>query len=124
MNDYPIREAMQQWAEAFSSETPDDILNLYADEAVLWGTLSAARSDTPEALRAYFEQIFTFGKREVRFYDPLIRQYGPVMINSGSYTFFWNRNGVDETVESRYSMVYVERDGEWLIVDHHSSRKP
>jgi hypothetical protein len=53
-----------------------------------------------------------------------IRVYGDVAINSGDYTFADVRDGNPVTTPARFSMVFVNRDGKWLIVDHHSSRVP
>jgi hypothetical protein len=33
--------AMEQWTTTFSNDNPDPILALYAEDAVLWGTLFA-----------------------------------------------------------------------------------
>lgn len=120
----PVESAMQSWAEAFSAERPDSILALYAEDAVLWGTLPPTRRDDPAALRDYFEQVFTFTNRKVTFKDPLIRIYNDMAINTGYYTFFWIRDGQSETTPSRYSMTYAKRNGRWQIVDHHSSILP
>jgi hypothetical protein len=82
-----VESAMKLWAEAFSAEHPDTILAFYADDAVLWGTLSPTRRDDPAAIRDYFEQVFTFIDRKVTFKDPLIRVYDDMAINTGYYTF-------------------------------------
>lgn len=119
-----IEAAMEAWANAFGAEGYGPILALYADEAVFWGTLSPVRRDTPEAIRDYFKTVFSFTGRSVNFHDPLIRIYGDAAINTGSCTFSWVRDGEKETIPARYSLAYVRRDGQWLIVDHHSSVMP
>lgn len=119
-----VVSAMEAWATAFSAQHPETILASYADEAVLWGTLSPTRRDNPAAIRDYFEQVFTFTVRKVMFHDPLIRVYGTTAVNTGSYTFSWVKDGQAETIPARYSLTYVKRDGRWLIVDHHSSVMP
>ncbi len=115
---------MKAWATAFSVEHPGTILSFYADDAVLWGTLSPTRRDDPTAIRDYFEQVFTFTERKVTFHDPLIRVYGNTAVNTGSYTFSWVKNGQEVTIPARYSFTYVKRNGCWQIVDHHSSVMP
>ncbi len=123
-NKADITAAMEAWATAFSADHPETILTFYADDAVLWGTLSPSRRDNPSAIRDYFEHVFTFTDRKVTFRDPLIRVYGTAAVNTGSYTFSWVKDGQVETIHARYSLTYVKDDRRWLIVDHHSSVMP
>ena len=117
--------AAAKWADAFSGETPDRLLALYDQEAVLWGTLSPTRRDTPEAIRDYMTNAFkALPGHKVSFGDELIRIYGSTAINTGYYTFTYNKDGEDKSLPARYSFVYVKRDGQWMIVDHHSSAMP
>jgi len=119
-----IVEAMETWGREFSAATPDKIVALYSEDASLWGTLSPIRRADPDAIRDYFEYAFTFTDRKVTFHDSSIRRYGELAINSGSYTFSLVNEGEKLIVPSRYSFIYIERDGHWLIVEHHSSVMP
>jgi hypothetical protein len=49
-----VAAAAVQWTKLFVDDNPDPILALYAKDAVLWGTLSPTRRETPAALREYF----------------------------------------------------------------------
>ena len=124
IDEQQIRASMQSWADAFSADSPDAILALYAEDAVLWGTLSPVRRDTPAAIRDYFAAVFPLAQRDVEFMDPFIRIYGNTAINSGRYTFSWVAGGEAVKLAARYSFTYVKRDERWLIVDHHSSPVP
>ena len=53
-----IAEAMAEWGNEFSSNTTDNILALYADDAFLWGTLSSVQRTDPESIRDYFDRTF------------------------------------------------------------------
>jgi len=120
-----VAAATAKWAEAFSDEKPDRILALYDKEAVLWGTLSPKRRDTPELIRDYFVTAFAaLPGHKVSFGDQLIRVYGDTAINTGYYTFSFTKNGESKTLPARYSLVFVKRNGRWMIVDHHSSAMP
>jgi uncharacterized protein (TIGR02246 family) len=119
-----ITVIMQVWEQAFRAESPENILSLYAEDAVLWGALSPLRRDTPTAIRDYFTEVFTLMERKVTFIDPLIRVYGDTAVNTGYYTFSWIRDEKSETIPARYSITYVKRYQQWLIVEHHSSVKP
>jgi uncharacterized protein (TIGR02246 family) len=120
-----VAAAAAKWSDAFSAETPDRLLSLYDHEAVLWGTLSPTRRDTPEAIRDYMTNAFKASPgHKVSFGDELIRVYGNTAINTGYYTFTYNKDGENKSLPARYSFVYLKRDGQWLIVDHHSSAIP
>ena len=53
-----VAEATQVWAQALGEDDPDKVLPLYADDAVLWGTLSPAVRADRAALRDYFVTAF------------------------------------------------------------------
>jgi uncharacterized protein (TIGR02246 family) len=120
-----VAAAAARWAEAFAADTPDRIVALYDREAVLWGTLSPQRRDNPEAIRDYMVNAFkALPEHRVSFGDHLIRVYGETAINTGYYTFTYKKDGESKSLPARYSFVYVKRNGQWMIVDHHSSAMP
>jgi uncharacterized protein (TIGR02246 family) len=120
-----VAAATAKWAEVFTDDNPDPILALYDTEAVMWGTLSPARRDNPAAIRDYFEKAFkALPGHKVTFGDQLIRVYGNTAINTGYYTFSFVKDGEAKSLPARYSFVYVKRNGDWKIVDFHSSKMP
>ena len=60
----------------------------------------------------------------VTFEDPYIRVYGDTAVNTGYYTFSYEKDGATQSLPARYSFTLVKRDGDWQIVDHHSSAMP
>jgi uncharacterized protein (TIGR02246 family) len=120
-----VAAATAKWAEVFTDDNPDPILALYDTEAVMWGTLSPARRDNPAAIRDYFEKAFkALPGHKVTFGDQSIRVYGNTAINTGYYTFSFVKDGKPTSLPARYSFVYVKRNGDWKIVDFHSSKMP
>ncbi len=120
-----VAAATAQWATRFVDDNPDQILTLYAPDAVLWGTLSPTVRQGPAALREYFVAAFkVLPEHRVSFGEQLIRVYGKTAINTGYYTFSYVKDGETKTIPARYSFVYVKTDRGWLIVDHHSSAMP
>jgi uncharacterized protein (TIGR02246 family) len=120
-----VRAASAEWTRVFVDDNPDPILALYARDAVLWGTLSPTRRETPQAIREYFVGAFkALPGHKVEFGDQLIRVYGNTAVNTGYYTFSYMKDGQPAKIPARYSFVYVKRDGKWQIVDHHSSAMP
>ena len=115
----------QSWARALGEDDPDKVVPLYAEDAVLWGTLSPTVRADRAALRDYFVTAFkVLPGLKVAFGDQLIRVYGGTAVNTGYYTFSFAKDGEAKTLPARYSFTYVKSDEHWLIVDHHSSAVP
>src|SRR5882762_9413501 len=90
------------------------------------GARGPPHSVTPlPTVRDYFKVLQTVpSSYKVVLGEQRIRIYGDVAINTGTYTFSEDRDGKPITRPARFSLVYRNRDGRWLIVDHHSSAVP
>ena len=120
-----VAAATQAWIDAMNSHDPERVYALYDSEAVLWGTRSPALRDNPAAVRDYFNILRTVDPSyKVIPGEQRIRVYGDIAVNSGTYTFSEVRDGKPTTRPARFSFVYRNRGGRWLIVDHHSSAVP
>jgi len=120
-----IVAATQAWIDAMSSHDGLRVVDLYDADAVLWGTRSPTLRDTPATVRDYFNILRTVPPS----YKPVlgeqrIRVYGDIAINTGTYTFSEVRDGKEILRPARFSFVYRNHNGHWLIVDHHSSAVP
>ncbi len=123
-----VAAATQAWIDAMGSHDIERVVALYDPDAVLWGTTSPSLRDNPAAVRDYF----AFLRTAPPYYKGIlgeqrIRVFGDVAINSGTYTFVGPaRDAAGNPVRrpARFSFVYRNRDGRWLIVDHHSSAVP
>src|SRR5712672_884694 len=120
-----VAASTQSWARALGEDDPDKVVPLYAEDAVLWGTLSPTVRADRAALRDYFVTAFkVLPNLKVAFGEQLIRVYGTTAVNTGYYTFSYVQNGEPKTLPARYSFTYVQNGDRWLIVDHHSSAVP
>jgi uncharacterized protein (TIGR02246 family) len=120
-----VAEATLTWAQALGEDDPDKVLPLYAEDAVLWGTLSSTVRADRAALRDYFVTAFwVLPGLKVTFGDQLIRVYGNTAVNTGYYTFAYIKDGETKSLPARYSFTFVKNGERWLIVDHHSSAMP
>jgi uncharacterized protein (TIGR02246 family) len=120
-----VAASTMEWARALGQDDPDKVLPLYAEDAVLWGTLSPKLRADRAALRDYFVTAFkVLPGLKVDFGDQLIRVYGDTAVNSGYYTFSYVKDGQTTIFPARYSFTYVKNGEHWLIVDHHSSAMP
>jgi uncharacterized protein (TIGR02246 family) len=118
----------RQWIDTVTSGKPtvvEDVLALYADDAVLLATVSEQIRDTRAELRDYFEFFTALPNLSAKDYIPTIRVYDDIAINSGYYTFMYEAEpGRIVEVPARYTFTYRKIDGKWLIVEHHSSGIP
>jgi uncharacterized protein (TIGR02246 family) len=120
-----IATATKAWVDAMTSHDVDRVLALYDSEAVFWGTRSPTLRDTPAALRDYFNGLRTaLPSYKAVLGEQRVRIYGDIAINTGTYTFSEVRDGKEIVRPARFSFVYRNRGGRWLIVDHHSSIVP
>src|ERR1700675_2370780 len=71
-----VATAAVTWARALGEDEPDKVLPLYAEDAVLWGTLSPTVRANRAALRDYFVTAFkVLPNLKVAFGEQLIRVY-------------------------------------------------
>ena len=120
-----VAEATSAWGQALGQDNPDKVLPFYADDAVLWGTLSPTVRAERSGLREYFVTAFkVLPGLKVTFGDQLIRVYGNTAVNTGYYTFSYVKDGETKSLPARYSFTYVKNGERWQIVDHHSSAMP
>ncbi|HZP86815.1 MAG TPA: SgcJ/EcaC family oxidoreductase [Burkholderiales bacterium] len=120
-----IAAVTQDWAAGMSAHDIDRVVALYDADAVLWGTRSPTIRANPQKVREYFGVLKTVpADYKAVINDQHIRVYGDIAVNSGSYTFSETRNGKPLVRPARFSMVYRYHDGQWRIIDHHSSAVP
>ena len=121
-----VAAATAAWVDAFNKRDTARLTQMYDPEAVIWGTDAQRPVSGSSAIAEYFKNLAAPQRSAVTaaIGEQRIRVYGDTAIDSGTYTFWVTRDGKQEAVPARYSLVYRNRDGKWLIVDHHSSRVP
>lgn len=117
--------ATRAWAAAVNSCDANKAAALYDPEAVLWGTVAPTIISSRAGVRQYFERVCSANPPpKVTFGEQRIRVYGDTAVNSGMYTFTIFPGGQARAFPARYSFTYRKEDGQWLIVDQHSSALP
>jgi uncharacterized protein (TIGR02246 family) len=120
--------AIENWGKAVAdgcTSDPNKIASLYAKDGVLWGTLSQSIRRDTAGIQDYFKGACAkLPKLTVAFKDHLVRLYGNTAIDSGTYVFSFDKDGAKTDLPARYTFVLVKNDGQWQIVDHHSSAMP
>ncbi len=120
-----IIAATTAWAEAFNTRDAQRIAALYSDDAVFWGTISPTIRTTPDAVLEYFTDSTTRRPNlRMAIGEQHVRVYGDTAINSGYYTSHSVQEGQEIITPLRFTFVFYQRDGRWMIVSHHSSRMP
>jgi uncharacterized protein (TIGR02246 family) len=119
-----VAAATAAWRAAYDSRDPVRIAAMYESDAVLWGTTAKTVAANPAAVAEYFKDAGKRPNARVAFGEQHIRVYGDVGVNTGYYTFSDIRDGQTVSVPARFTMVFRNRDGKWLVVAHHSSRVP
>jgi uncharacterized protein (TIGR02246 family) len=119
-----VAVATAAWRAAYDSRDPARITAMYESDAVLWGTSAKTVAANPAAVAESFKDAGKRPNARVVLGEQHVRVYGDVGVNTGYYTFSDVRDGQTVSVPARFTMVFRNRDGRWLIVAHHSSRVP
>ena len=123
MADGTIGSLFDNWNAALKTLDPDAVVALYADDAILLPTLSNAVRHNHSELRDYFVDFLKKQPRGV-INESNIRDFGKTGVHSGVYTFTLTSDGEVSEAKCRFTYVYEKRDGEWKIIEHHSSLMP
>ncbi|WP_338641323.1 SgcJ/EcaC family oxidoreductase [Burkholderia pyrrocinia] len=119
-----IASLFDRWNAALATGNPGKVTSLYAPDAVLEPTVSNHVRTTPDEIRSYFTSFLkmkpqgTVNYRQIRLLDD------NTALDTGVYTFDLTKNGKPTKVQARYTYVYEKIDGEWKIINHHSSAMP
>jgi uncharacterized protein (TIGR02246 family) len=119
-----VKAATARWIDAFNRKNARDIVALYAKDAVFFGTSSPVLRDSPELVQDYFKALPTLGDATISVGDQRVQLFGDVAINTGFYTRSSMQDGTLVRNPARFTFVYARRNGQWLIVNHHSSTLP
>ncbi|MDQ0582465.1 SgcJ/EcaC family oxidoreductase [Streptomyces rishiriensis] len=114
------------WNAALQTGDPQQVADLYAGDAVLLPTLSdEVRTDRAGRID-YFEHFLAnkpFGKKIETHINVLDANS---VLDAGVYQFSLTDHdtGRKSVVKARYTYEWEKRNGEWKIVNHHSSVMP
>jgi uncharacterized protein (TIGR02246 family) len=116
---------VERWSEAFNSGDVEQIVRMYANDALVLGTLSPGMTSKPDDLRAYFKGA-AIAKLQVKLGDhSAVALAEDVVAITGFYDFSRPvADGQPVVVPARFSFVMVKKDGIWKIAHHHSSVRP
>lgn len=116
--------AAGQWAKAIRSRFPENVLQYYHSDAVLWGTLAQEFRHGHKEIITYFVNFLDKEDLKCEFKDGTARIYDQFAFFTGSYVFTWKFAGKKIVLPARFSFVYMKDNETWLIMEHHSSMYP
>ena len=119
MTDY-ILDTFNQWNQAIQTGNPEEVVKLYAENAVLLPTLSNTVCDSREKILNYFKHFVSKGPKAT-IEQSHSRELGDACLYCGVYSFSFADGS---SAVARYSFVYQNINGEWKILEHHSSLMP
>ena len=113
----------ERWNEALRSGDAQRVSQCYTQDAVLLPTVSNVPRLSRSEIQDYFEH-FLQKKPHGKVNQHNVKLGCNKITDAGVYTFRIIDAGKTEYVPARYTFVYENRDGEWLIAHHHSSLMP
>lgn len=119
-----IATLFNTWNQALATGTPETVADLYAPNGVLLPTVSNQVRTNRAEIVDYFTQFLKAkpsGVIEKQIIHVLSDDHA---INTGVYRFSLTKDGQETSVRARYTYVYEKVDGDWLIINHHSSAMP
>jgi uncharacterized protein (TIGR02246 family) len=120
-----IAALFDRWNTALGSGDPEKVAALYAPDAVLLPTASPQIRTTHAEIVDYFEHFLQRKPVGTKLRTVVEVLDSNTAIDTGVYRFtLTNADGTTQDVDARYTYVYEKRDGNWWIVNHHSSVLP
>lgn len=118
-----IAALFDQWNAALQTLDPDQVVALYANDAVLLPTLSNTVRHNHAELKDYFVS-FLQKRPKGTINESNVRDLGNTAVHSGIYTFALTANGETSEAKCRFTFVYRKDGDHWKIIEHHSSLMP
>jgi len=118
-----VQSLFQEWNRALQSKETEQVLKLYAPDAILLPTLSPRVRHNHDEIGDYFDFFLALSPTS-EIQQESIRIYNDIATNSGIYVFTVFEDGKTFEIPVRFTFVYKKLNDKWLIVEHHSSALP
>ncbi|MYB88686.1 MAG: DUF4440 domain-containing protein [Proteobacteria bacterium] len=117
-------QVLDDWQRFLNQGDLENIIRLYSDEAILWGTFSNIIRDSSKLIGEYFEELFEKDNLRVDWGTVYPRVYDGFYLYSGTYEFSYTDNKL-VTLPARFTFaIGHEKDAVFKILAHHSSLIP
>ncbi len=119
-----IAALFDRWNAALATGKTSEVVKLYAHDGILQPTVSNKIRATPDEIGNYFDHFLALKPHGIINYRQIRLLNDKSAFDSGAYTFDIVKNGKPAKVRARYTYIYEKIDGDWKIVNHHSSAMP
>jgi uncharacterized protein (TIGR02246 family) len=119
-----VAELFNKWNDSLQTGKPEEVVKLYAEDAVLLPTVDNAVRIGYEEIKDYFKEFLKLKPK-----GEIIERHISILdknnvADDGVYAFSIETNGRNKKIKARYSLIYEKIKGKWLIKVHHSSQMP
>jgi uncharacterized protein (TIGR02246 family) len=112
---------VDRWAAAYSAHDAPGVLNLYAADAILFGTARPLVFDGTKPIAAAFTRLAESADTvRICWRQALVVGQDSVLV-TGSYEFQTIEYGMRESIRDRFTMLVVKHEGDWRISYHTTS---
>lgn len=118
-----VEALFERWNAALATLDPYRVAACYSDDAVLLPTVSNVPRTNRDEIAEYFKH-FLQKKPVGRVVQRNVKIGCNKVTDAGVYVFRIHDGNAVKDVLARYTFVYENRGGEWLIAHHHSSVMP
>ncbi|WP_052046161.1 nuclear transport factor 2 family protein [Candidatus Paracaedibacter symbiosus] len=119
-----LRQALAGWCDAINKNDVEKVITFYKADAILLPTLAPNIAKSRPDYFAYFATLMLNPKFQVEIIDSNLRIWQDFAINSGFYTFSFERDRTKIEVPARFTFIYSKMPEGWMIIEHHSSQIP
>ncbi|QEH97773.1 nuclear transport factor 2 family protein [Gluconobacter thailandicus] len=118
------RSILFEWAKVVSTGEIEELLKLYAPDAILVPTVSDEVRGADDQRRAYFENFLAKPnlRCEIKSFKKRISHKLGTVVIGGLYDFTFGEDQKAELVPARFLFTFEEINGRWVITGHHSSQ--
>jgi uncharacterized protein (TIGR02246 family) len=118
-----VRALLDEWVKRVGERDAAAVAELYHPTSQFWGTLASHVRDEPVEVRDYFDRFLDRHSIAASIGNLRLRPHGDLMLAAGHYIFTWqDKPDADEIkARTRFTFVFGKIDGDWTILQHHSS---
>ena len=114
-----MNDMLSIWVEKIRGNNASQVTELYDDDAILLGTFSDIERHGKELIFNYFENLLR-SKIDVEIITKHEHKTEFLIVSSGLYNF----KVKEKKIKARFSFVFLNTNGSWKILSHHSSELP
>ena len=111
---------VDKWSATYNANNRNALAELYAPDALLFGTTAKTSAKGTDAIRQYFAALDQ-GNRRVTITDRTVFILSETAVVIAGFYNFDHAGEENQLKPSRFTMLLVKRGDHWFIQHHHSS---